>query len=123
MTTITPEEIALFRSQLTSYPEALAALDKVEACNNSLEDAAQELAIQAGYTRSTLAPPELSYLDKLTELARDVICSKYTDNVVELFKELREYIPFPTFPTSLAALVAIKVTQIGVKQFCELSKS
>jgi len=122
MTTITPEEIVQFRSQLASYPEMIAALDKVEACDNSLEDAAQELAIQAGYTRSRLAPPGLSYLDKLTEQARDIICSKYTDDVLELFNELRTYTPFPTFPTSLVALVAIKVAQIGIREFCESSK-
>ncbi len=120
MTIVTPEEIAKYRVELADYPEALAALDEVEACDNSLDDAAEVLAIESGYTKSTLAESDKSLLDKLTEKARDVVCSKYTGDLLELCKDLREFIPFPG---NLATLVAIKVTQIGVDKFCESSES
>lgn len=105
MTILTPEQIAQYRSELASDPEALAALDEVEACDNSLEDAAEVLAIKSGYTRSTLAESDQSYLDKLTEKARKVICNKYTGDLLELCKDLREFIPFPG---NLATLVLSK---------------
>ncbi|MEG3933340.1 MULTISPECIES: hypothetical protein [unclassified Microcoleus] len=120
MTILTSEQIAQYRSELASDPEALAALDEVEACDNSLEDAAEVLAIESGYTKSTLAESDQSYLDKLTEKARKVICSKYTGDLLELFKDLRDFMPFPA---NLATLVAINVTKIGVNKFCESSES
>lgn len=120
MTILTSEQIAQYRSELAGYPEALAALDEVEACDNSLEDAAEVLAIESGYTSSTLAESDQSYLDKLTEKARKVICSKYTGDVLELFKDLRDFMPFPG---NLATLVAINVTKIAVDKFCESSES
>jgi hypothetical protein len=114
---ITPEEIAKLRSEFANYPEAIAALDEVEACDHSLDDAAEVLAIQAGYSQAKMAAQsDESYLDKLIKQARNVICSKHTDDVLELFKELREFIPVPG--GSLAFLAAIKVTQIGVERFC-----
>ena len=124
MTILTSEQIAQYRSELASDPQALAALDEVEACDNSLEDAAEVLAIESGYTISTLAESDQSYLDKLTEKARKVICNKYTGDLLELCKDLREFIPFPG---NLATLVAIKVTQIGVDKlgashFCKYMK-
>lgn len=120
MTVLTSEEIAQYRSQLADYPDALAALDELEACDNSLEDAAVVLALESGYTKSTLAKSGQSYLDKLTEKARKVICSKYTGDVLELFKDLRDFMPFPG---NLATLVAINVTKIAVDKFCESSES
>lgn len=120
MTILTPEQIAQYRSELARDPEALAALDEVEACDNTLEDAAEVLAIESGYTKSTLAESDQSYLDKLTEKARKVICSKYTGDLLELFKDLRDFMPFPG---NLATLVAINVTKIGVHKFCESSES
>ncbi|HBE19423.1 MAG TPA: hypothetical protein DEG17_13795 [Cyanobacteria bacterium UBA11149] len=39
-TKVTPEEIAQYREQFADYPEALAALDEVEACDYILDDAA-----------------------------------------------------------------------------------
>jgi hypothetical protein len=120
MTILTSEQIAQYRSELASDPQALAALDEVEACDNSLEDAAEVLAIESGYTKSTLAESDQSYLDKLTEKARKVICSKYTGDLLELFKDWRDFMPFPG---NLATLVAINVTKIGVPKFCESSES
>jgi len=120
MTILTSEQIAQYRSELASDPQALAALDEVEACDNSLEDAAEVLAIESGYTKSTLAESDQSYLDKLTEKARKVICSKYTGDLLELFKNLRDFMPFPA---NLATLVAINVTKISVHKFCESSES
>jgi hypothetical protein len=120
MTVLTSEEIAQYRSQLADYPDALAALDEVEACDNSLEDAAEVLALESGDTKFTLAKSDQSYLDKLTEKAREVICSKYTGDVLELFKDLRDFMPFPG---NLATLVAINVTKIAVDKFCESSES
>ncbi|MGL5063296.1 MAG: hypothetical protein ACRC62_25225 [Microcoleus sp.] len=120
MTVLTAQQLAEYRSQLADYPDALAALDEVEACDNSLEDAAEVLAIKSGYTRSTLAESDQSYLDNLTKKARKVICSKYTGDLLELFKDLRDFMPFPG---NLATLVAINVTKIAVNKFCESSES
>ncbi|MFM6200116.1 MAG: hypothetical protein ACKPE1_13420 [Dolichospermum sp.] len=38
-TTVTPEEIAQFRTELASYPSAIAALDAIEEYEGYLEDA------------------------------------------------------------------------------------
>jgi hypothetical protein len=124
MTKITPDEIAKLRSEFADYPEAIASLDEVEAHDNNIDAAAQAIASQSTDTRSpTLLasdPNDPNFLNKATEQARDVICSKYTDDVLEIFKELRQFIPFPV---SIAALIAIKVVQIGVENFCESSKA
>jgi hypothetical protein len=118
MVKITQEQIVQYRIQLADYPDGIAALNEVEACD-SLDDAAEVLALESGYTRSTLAGSDESYLDKLIEKARSIICSKYTGDLLELCKDLREFVPYPG---NLATLVAIKVTQIGVDKFCESPK-
>ncbi len=120
LTKVTPEEIAQYREQFADYPEALAALDEVEVCDYILDDAAEVLAIESGYTIPTLGESDQSYLDKLMAKARNVICSKYTGDLLELCKDLREFIPFPG---NLATLVAIAVTQMGVDKFCGSSES
>jgi hypothetical protein len=121
MTKITPDEIAKLRSEFADYPEAIASLDEVEAHDNNIDAAAQAIASQSTDTRSpTLLESDPNFLNKATEQARDVICSKYTDDVLEIFKELRQFIPFPG---SIAALIAIKVVQIGVENFCKSSKA
>ncbi|MFH7030910.1 MAG: hypothetical protein ACHBN1_37590 [Heteroscytonema crispum UTEX LB 1556] len=109
------------RSQFADYPEARASLDQVEAHDNSINAAAEVIASQSTDTRSpTLLESDPNFFNKATEQARDVICSKYTDDVLEIFKELRQFIPFTG---SIAALIAIKVVKIGVENFCESSKA
>ncbi|MFM6271191.1 MAG: hypothetical protein ACKPFA_32545 [Dolichospermum sp.] len=43
-TTVTPEEIAQFRTELANNPKALADLDVIERCEGDLEQAARILA-------------------------------------------------------------------------------
>lgn len=114
---LTPEEIQQYRDQFKDYPEALDALNTIEEFDYSLDNAAEIIAIETGFEQETLAPtdPDFNYLDKILEKFRDIICSKYTDDTLELFKELKDLIPFPG---SLIAVIAIKIGQITIREFC-----
>jgi hypothetical protein len=118
MVIITSQEIALFRSELAAYPEALTALDEIEDCEGDIEDAAISLAIQAGQE------PNISenWLDGLAKRCRVAICKS----------ELKADLTHGRLNTAFADLVAAKVCpeilitpviiyiyKTGVNEFCE----
>jgi hypothetical protein len=119
-TRLTPEEIQNYREQFKDYPEALDALNTVEKCKGELGFAAKILALKTGFEQSTLSPEEPDFFDNLLKSLRKTICSQYTDDTLELFKELKDFIPFPG---SLIALVSIKVGQVTIREFCNRNSS
>ncbi len=121
-TQLTAEEIKQYREQFKDYPDALDALDIIDECEFNLDDAAEIIALETGFEQATLSSPdeESSYLDNVLEKVRTAICSQYTDDALELFKELKDFVPFPA---SLIALVSIRVSQITIREFCNRNNS
>ncbi len=120
--TVTPEEIAQFRSELTDYPEALAALDVIEQRNGNIETATKILAIRADYEQTR----RINLLDELSEKCRKVICQEEFkgDLAVGVIPFLIE--PLATsagIPLGLATAIAIYAFKIGVKKFCQPTNS
>jgi hypothetical protein len=119
MTTITPQEIAQFRSQLADDAVAMEALDLIEDCEGDLEDAAMSLAIKAGQEPQT---PNSEWLDALAKKWRAVICQQNfrTDLLNGSVKSTIEHLrTLSAFPQVLAAPVSIYVIKQGVNNFCE----
>jgi len=119
MTTVTSQEIAQFRSQLTDDARAMQVLDLIEDCEGDLEDAAMTLAIKAGQE------PERAnseWLDALARKWRAVICEQdFRDELLSgSAKGMMAYLyTMPTFPKILAVPVLIYVIKQGVNNFCE----
>ncbi|NES22433.1 MAG: hypothetical protein F6K41_26825 [Symploca sp. SIO3E6] len=119
MTIVTSEEIAQFRSKLSSYPEAMKALDVIEDCEGDLEDAAISLAIQAGQQPQR---DNSEWLDALARKCRAVICQKefrqelLGGSYSSVFRYLLET---PLLPKILVAPVLMYVASKGVNSFCE----
>lgn len=116
-TKLTPEEIQQYRDQFKDYPETLEAFNAIDNAKGNLDRAAKILALETGFEQATLSPtePESAYLNKLLERLRKAICSQYTDDALELFKELKDFTPFPI---SLITLVSIKISQVTIREFC-----
>ncbi len=118
MITLTTQEIAQFRSQLSEYATALEAIDTIEDCEGYLEDAAISLAIQAGQMPTTSE----NWLDGLAKRCRVAIChSDYREdfskgNVSPIVGELIEQ---KICPEILVVPVILYVFKVGVKEFCE----
>ncbi|MCA1992987.1 MAG: hypothetical protein LDL41_13260 [Coleofasciculus sp. S288] len=119
MTLVTAQEIAQFRSELATYPEALKALDVIEDCEGDLEDAAIALAIAAGQQPQR---DNAEWLDALARKCRAVICQKeFREDLLKgnyslMFRYLAET---PLLPAILATPVLMYVVRQGVNIFCE----
>ncbi|MBE9049685.1 hypothetical protein IQ243_04550 [Nostocales cyanobacterium LEGE 11386] len=119
MTTVTSQEIALFRSQLADDPRAMEALDLIEDCDGDLEDAAMTLAIRAGQEPGMT---NSEWLDALARKWRAVICEQeYREDLLNnSFVRMMEHLKtMPTFPKILATPVLIYILKQGVNNFCE----
>ncbi|WP_066377402.1 MULTISPECIES: hypothetical protein [unclassified Anabaena] len=119
MTTVTSQEIALFRSQLVDDEVAMQALDLIEDCEGDLEDAAMTLAIKAGQE------PQQANSEWLGDLAkkwRAVICEQefredlQNGSIKQMMAHLKT---IPEFPKILATPVLMYVLKQGVGKFCE----
>lgn len=119
MTTVTPQEIARFRSTFANYPQAMQGLDLIEDCEGDLEDAAMTLAIKAGQQ------PEIAnseWLDSLAKKWRAVICQEeWRSDLLEgsVDKLMQKIQKMPTFPDILVAPVLLYVFKRGIADFCE----
>lgn len=119
MTTVTSQEIAQFRSQLTDNVTAMEVLDLIEDCEGDLEDAAMSLAIRAGQQ------PERAnseWLDALARKWRAVVCEQeFRDDLQSgSVQRMIEYLyTMPAFPKILAVPVLLYVFKQGVNNFCE----
>ncbi|TVP56762.1 MAG: hypothetical protein EA343_23335 [Nodularia sp. (in: Bacteria)] len=119
MTTVTSQEIALFRSQLADDSRAMEALDLIEDCDGDLEDAAMSLAIRAGQEPGMT---NSEWLDAMARKWRAVICEQeyredlLNNSLVTIMERLKT---MPAFPQILATPVLIYILKQGVKDFCE----
>ncbi|MBW4576781.1 MAG: hypothetical protein KME08_16020 [Aphanothece sp. CMT-3BRIN-NPC111] len=119
MATLTPEEIAQFRTQLADYPDALVALDEIEQCEGDLEDAAIALAIRVGQ-QPDIANAE--WLDSLAKKCRAAICQPEfrNDLVNKTFAPMIGHLTATKLcPALLVIPVLMYVAQQGVNNFCE----
>jgi hypothetical protein len=124
MTTVTPEEIEQFREQLRDYPDAIAALDVVEACEGDLERAARVLARRSGAEDDRFVS---NRLEQGIKQCRDAICEKeFKDYLLpELLEAVKESLAASSQPF-LAALetpVTLYFAKVGVNTFCKSTDS
>ena len=118
MVVITSQEIALFRSELAAYSQALKALDEIEDCEGNIEDAAISLAIQAGQE------PNISenWLDGLAKRCCVAICkSEIKEELINgrLNAAFGDLLAAKVCPDILITAVIIYVFKTGVNEFCE----
>ncbi|MBD2299736.1 MULTISPECIES: hypothetical protein [Nostocales] len=123
MITLTPEEIAQFRSQLVDSPEALAALDAIEDCKGNLEAATQLIAVETTDAEVSLRG-DFNFLEKLAEKLSNIICQEEFDELMTgvLTAAIATLAASGNIPIALATPVVIYVAKIGKKQFCETVK-
>jgi hypothetical protein len=119
MTILTTEQIAEFRDQLASYPDALKALEVIADCEGDLEDAAMVIAIRVGQQPDTA---NSLWLDGLAKKCRAVICQQEFRNdmvngsfaaIVEALINTKICHPLLVTP------VLLYVFQQGVNKFCQ----
>ena len=119
MTSISTQKIALFRSKLSDYPEAMEALEVIEDCEGNLEDATLSLAIQVGQQ------PDIDneqWLNTLAKKCRAVICKPNLRQDLEnksYANVIKELAKTPLIPEILATPVIIYVIEEGLDCFCQ----
>jgi hypothetical protein len=118
MVTVTPEEIAQYRSELSADSGALAALDVAEDCEGDLEDAAIALALKAGQE------PDQSdrWLEGFAKRWRAYICQsgfRQSVGAGAIAKGVQLLAAEMAIPSGLATLVLIYVHKTGVNVFCK----
>ena len=119
MTTVTPQEIARFRSIFTNYSEAMQSLDLIEDCEGDLEDAAMTLAIKVGQQPDI---DNTEWLDSLAKKWRSLICQSEWRSELEqgsVDKLMEQVQKTPTFPNLLIAPVLLYVFKQGITDFCQ----
>lgn len=120
MTTINPEEFDKFRSELGDSPELQEIEDTLEECDWILEDATTLIASRAG------EPVEMgdSLLENLVEKSRKHLCKSEVkagwSDLKDVLDILKEILP-PPAPLAVACL--FKLSEIGLRNLCESSKS
>lgn len=116
MPSLTLSEITYYRSQLADYPDAIAALDEIIACDGDLDDAAINLAIAAGQF-----PDRTDWLAGLAKRYRVEICRETIQqelsqgNVIPVINHL---VQSKIGPDILVIPVVFYVMKIGVNDFC-----
>ncbi len=118
MVTVTAEEIAHYRSELSADNGALEALNVAEDCEGDLEDAAIALALRAGQE------PDQSdrWLEGFAKRWRAYICqSGFRRSVGEgaIANGVQLLAAEMAIPSGLATLVLIYVHKTGVDDFCK----
>lgn len=119
MTIVSSQEIAQFRSQLSTNPQAMIALDAIEDCEGDLEDAAIALAIRAGQQPQR---ENSEWLDALARKCRAAICQREFRQDLEngFYSSLVRYLEeTPLLPPILATPVVMYAIHQGVSNFCE----
>jgi len=115
---VSPEDLELFREQLSDHPSALTALEVIEDCDGDLEDAAISLAIRSGQ----LPEENEGWIVGLAKRWRHILCEAQLKEGLEdgLSGELVDTIVSQTdLPMRLAVPVAIYVIKAGVEPFCQ----
>lgn len=118
MIIISPEELAQYRSQVSSNEVALKALDMIEDCEGDLEDAAISLALQVGQE------PDRSeqWLDGLAKRWRVFLCQTGIKEALQagtIYSAISLLAAETSIPPILATPVVIYVSKTGVEDFCK----
>ena len=114
---LTPPEIAQYRSQLANTHQALVALDVIEDCEGDLEDAAISLAIEVGQQ-----PDRSDWLEGLAKRCRVAICrDELKEDLLNnsAVSAVAYLIEARICPALLATPVVLYVIQQGVDEFCD----
>lgn len=117
MLTLTSQEIAQYRSQLSNFPEALTALDMIEDCEGEIEDAAISLAIQTGQQ-----PDCSDWLAGLAKRCRVLLCDATMRNALaqgNIALPVEILLNSEECPAILSTPVVIYVLKTGIDDFCE----
>ncbi|MDJ0795376.1 MAG: hypothetical protein QNJ51_00865 [Calothrix sp. MO_167.B12] len=120
----TPAEIAQFRTHLADYPEAIAALDKIEQCGGYLQDAVELLLIQETGQVLELDIRDAdgdSKIDKLLKQCRQFICQEEVRDALEsgvLAPAIEPIAIGAGIPPGTATALGICVFKLGIKKFC-----
>jgi hypothetical protein len=128
MTTVTQEEVAKFRAELTDYPEALTALDVIEEYDGDLPAAAKAIAIRNDI--EGVADYGLTdWFDERLQECRNFICQPKYRGVIKNY--LPALIPPLTdllagslgCPPGVAGIIAtpfaVYINDEGLDKFCE----
>lgn len=112
------EEISRYRSELSSNPVALRALDMIEDCEGNLEDAAIALALQVGQE------PDRSeqWLDGLAKRWRVFLCQTGIKDVLQsgtVSSAISLLAEETNIPAILATPVVLYVSKTGMADFCK----
>jgi hypothetical protein len=113
-TTVTPEEIAQFRTELASYPSAIAALDAIEECEGYLEDALPLLLLESGRESDRS-------LGDILEKCRKFICQKEVREALEsgmIAPAIEPIAMGAGIPPGVATAVGICAFKLGIKKVC-----
>ena len=134
MTTVTPDEITEARSALTGNPNAIAALNEIEACGGNLEDAFEVLMVESGAEGEANRLGFGTSLKQLAQKCRNVICQEeFQEEIVDGFSRdlLNVLVPIVTaqltlmgnLPAALAIPVVMYILKLGIKRFCKSAGS
>ncbi|MDJ0511698.1 MAG: hypothetical protein QNJ64_20985 [Crocosphaera sp.] len=118
MIVISNKEIEALSSRLSTYPEAIKALNTIKECDGYLEDAMQLIAI-----RETRDDSERGFQDWLVR-GRKILCQEEfrNDLAAGLIGVLIEpLVVSAAIPPGVATVVAIYAFKVGIKKFCESS--
>jgi len=123
MTTVTPEEIEQYRSQLAADPNALKALDVLEECEGDLEYAAETIAIESGELQDNAGdedPNDPSWLEKFARRLHPHICTQaFREVLTQGFAgAVALLIPVVGSPT-LLILVVVYISRKNLDEFCK----
>ncbi|MFM7449409.1 MAG: hypothetical protein ACKO24_12525 [Leptolyngbyaceae cyanobacterium] len=115
--TVEPDLLQQLRTALVHLPEALGAIDTLEACEGDLEDAAISVAIEVGQE------PDVSdrWIEGLAKRWRHIICQPEMKVVLQApltAVAIQQLASTTRLPLKLATLVALYVQQAKVQEFC-----
>lgn len=134
MTTVTQDEITQVRSALTGNPNAIAALNEIEACGGNLEDAFEVLMVESGAEGEANRLGFGTSLKQLAQKCRNVICQEeFQEEIVDGFSRdvLNVIVPavaaqlalMGNLPAVLAIPVVMYVLKRGIRRFCKSADS
>lgn len=134
MTTVTQDEITQVRSALTDNPNAIAALNEIEACEGNLEDAFEVLMVESGAEGEANRLGFGTSLKQLAQKCRNVICQEeFQEEIVDGFSRdvLNVIVPavaaqltlMGNLPAVLAIPVVMYVLKRGIRRFCKSADS
>lgn len=116
MTILTQGEIAKFRKEFASYPQAQEVLDTILEVDGNVEDAAQLMSVRSGQV-VTMGDTSLSDSVKKAQLylCEEKIKSRWTD-INDVLGLVKEFLPAPF---STVVFVVIILSKMGLRNLCK----